>query len=435
MILISLGGNISFKGVEPAQLHAKAVQRLGELGVRVTHHSRLYQTPAWPDPSDPPFNNAVIAVETDMSPQDLMACLLRVEEEFGRVRSVKNAPRTLDLDILAYHDAVVETEHLHLPHPRLSERPFILKPLCDIAPDWQHPVTGESAREMLSGQNISDIIPTIHPECFLPDGTIMGVVNVTPDSFSDGGQYLDAGVAIAHGRELAHQGADILDIGGESTRPGAAPVSPGEEQARILPVIEGVSDYRISVDTRHADTMRAALAAGADIINDISALTHDPEAMGVVVKAGCPVILMHMQGMPETMQDNPDYADVLGEVTTYLEGRVLACLRAGVMPWNIAIDPGIGFGKTLGHNLALLSHLGDLRTAIGMPLLLGVSRKSFIEKLVPNTPPQARLPGSLAALHHALLQGVEGYRVHDVAETLQAVTVFRAINNTASDAA
>ena len=204
-----------------------------------------------------------------------------------------------------------------------------------------------------------------------------------------------------------------------------------EEQRRILPVITALSGHRISVDTRHAATMRAALDAGADIINDVTALTHDPQAMHVVAEAQCPVILMHMQGMPDTMQDDPDYADVVAEVTNYLEQRIRACLCAGVMPWHIGIDPGIGFGKTLAHNLALLSNLDDIRREVAMPLLLGVSRKSFIEKICPGTPAEHRLPGSLAALHQGLAQGVEAYRVHDVGDSAQAIKVWQAIETAA----
>lgn len=432
MILISFGGNVADRGNSPQHTHYQMLAALAARGVRVVRHSRYYKTTAWPDPSDPPFNNGVLAVETGLTPQELLDAMLSVEDEFGRTRSTPNAPRTLDLDLLAYHDQVIDTPKLTLPHPAMHQRGFVLRPLMDIAPDWVHPVLGQTTSHMLAQVDASDVEAQIHPETFLKPATIMGIVNVTPDSFSDGGPYLDPQCAIDHAMSLHVQGATILDIGGESTRPGADAVSVEEEGARILPVIQGVRqrgcDALISVDTRNAATMQAALAAGADIINDVTALTHDPQSLACVADAQCPVILMHMQGMPDTMQDSPNYQDVLAEVTSYLEGRVIACLRTGIMPWHIAVDVGIGFGKTLQHNLILLSHLAQIRRGLGMPVLLGASRKSFIEKICANTPADQRLGGSLAAVFTALQQGVEGVRVHDVAQTHQAMQVYTAID-------
>lgn len=429
MILISFGGNIAFEGQSPTQVHAAAIASLADYGITVVRCSRFYKTPAWPDPAEPPFNNGVLAVETDLSPDALMDTLLMIEQRFGRQRSIKNAPRTLDLDVLSYHDVIMGTSHLTLPHPRVHERAFILKPLCDVAPDWQHPIMNKSAQSLLQGMDISEITLFHHPQHFLRSDCVMGVVNVTPDSFSDGGDYHDPDAAIAHGQALMAQGARWLDIGGESTRPGAKPVAQEEEQARILPVIEALSAQGavVSVDTRHADTMRKALDCGAQIINDVTALTYDPDALPLMGASQCPVIMMHMQGLPETMQDNPDYTDPLLQVGDYLEQRVTTSLRAGVMPWHIAVDPGIGFGKTLDHNLILLRGLGVLRERLGLPVMLGASRKSFIEKICPGVSARERLPGSLASVLSAYRQGVEGFRVHDVAQTVQALSVFQAI--------
>lgn len=261
------------------------------------------------------------------------------------------------------------------------------------------------------------------------DFTLMGIVNVTPDSFSDGGQYYDPQKAVAHGRRLVAEGAKILDIGGESTRPGAAPVAPEEEQARVIPVLEGLRDCGalLSVDTRNASTMAAALKAGAGLINDISALTHDPDALAVVADSGCLVCLMHMQGDPKTMQDAPAYKDVLDEVYGYLEGRIEASEKAGVTRDRLFLDPGIGFGKTLEHNLILLKNLEKF-SDLGVPLLLGASRKRFIEALCPGADAGNRLGGSLAACIAAYAQGVRYFRVHDVAETAQALTVYSHIS-------
>lgn len=257
---------------------------------------------------------------------------------------------------------------------------------------------------------------------------IMGVINVTPDSFSDGGAFLDAGRAIAHGRELAAEGADILDVGGESTRPGAAPVSPESEMARVLPVVRALATegFVVSIDTRRAAVMEAALDAGARIVNDVTALAGDPAAPRVAAGAGASVVLMHMQGEPGTMQDDPRYADAALDVFDYLRARVAACEAAGIPRDRIAVDPGIGFGKTVRHNLRILGRL-DIFLGLGCPVVLGVSRKSFIGRLSRGEPPAERLAGSLAAALAGVARGAHILRVHDVAETRQALVVWRAI--------
>lgn len=257
---------------------------------------------------------------------------------------------------------------------------------------------------------------------------IMGVVNVTPDSFSDGGKFADAAEAVDHAWRLAQAGADILDIGGESTRPGSDPVDLKTELSRVLPVIEaiaGKTDALISIDTRKAEVMRAAVSAGADIINDVSALMHDPRAMEAAAELDVPVILMHAQGDPKTMQDDPRYDDVLLDVFDFLEARVSACVAAGIPETKLIADPGIGFGKLLHHNLALLSGL-SLMHGLGVPVLLGVSRKAFIGRLTGEKVASNRVSGSLAAALAGIAQGTQILRVHDVAETRQALTVWQA---------
>ncbi len=253
----------------------------------------------------------------------------------------------------------------------------------------------------------------------------MGVLNVTPDSFSDGGDHLDPQAAIAAGLRMVAGGAGILDIGGESTRPGSTGTPPAEEQARILPVIAGLRDagVPISVDTRNASTMEAALDAGASIINDVSALRHDPASAPLVAARRCPVILMHMRGTPATMNTLAQYGDVGQDVAAELA----ASLRdAAIDPGQVAFDPGIGFAKTAEQNLALLRDLGPLR-ALGRPLVVGVSRKRFIGAVAQSGAPKERLGGSLAAALFALSQGARVLRVHDVAETVQAVRVWQAL--------
>ena len=257
---------------------------------------------------------------------------------------------------------------------------------------------------------------------------IMGVLNVTPDSFYDGGRRLDPEKAIADGVELVAAGADIVDIGGESTRPGARPVSDQEELGRVLPVIRGLRQavrIPISIDTYKSTVASAALGEGADIVNDISALRFDPAMAAMVAAEKVPVILMHMQGTPRTMQAEPRYSDVVREVRDFLTAQVRYALEKGIEPEKIIVDPGIGFGKTVEHNFSLLRGLHELST-MGQPLLVGASRKTFIGKIL-NLAPDERLEGSLAAAVAAVLAGANMIRAHDVKETRRAVQVADAI--------
>jgi dihydropteroate synthase len=264
----------------------------------------------------------------------------------------------------------------------------------------------------------------------------MGVVNVTPDSFSDGGLFLDASAAIAHARELVAEGADIVDVGGESTRPGAEPVSAEEELRRVLPVVEGISaaDARtvVSIDTSKAQVARSALGAGASIVNDVSALRADPEMAGVVADSGCECCLMHMLGEPRTMQADPRYGDVVDDVRAFLEERMTYAVREGVRERRIMLDPGIGFGKTVAHNLALLRRLDEL-ASLGRPLVVGTSRKSFLGRIVADAVGEAegkeltrRLGGTIATNVLALERGASVFRVHDVAPVRDALAVAAA---------
>jgi dihydropteroate synthase len=256
---------------------------------------------------------------------------------------------------------------------------------------------------------------------------LMGIVNVTPDSFSDGGLYDETEGGITHAAELASSGAAIVDIGGESTRPGADTVAGDEELSRVIPVLEGLDGFHavISIDTRKSTVARAAAKAGAKILNDVSALTYDPACLDAAVETGLDVLLMHAQGEPKTMQDNPTYDDVVLEVFDYLEGRIEACERAGIPRARIAADPGLGFGKTLVHNLALLANL-SLFHGLGVPLLVGASRKRFVGGVGQGKDPKSREPGSHAAAIASAAQGVQILRVHDIAGSRQALEVWRA---------
>ncbi len=255
----------------------------------------------------------------------------------------------------------------------------------------------------------------------------MGIINVTPDSFYSGSRVASAGDACDGARRMLDAGADIIDLGGESTRPGAQPVGEQEEVDRVLPVAERLcgDGAVVSIDTRRAAVMRVALAAGARIVNDVSALTDDDDTVGVVRDSGCDVVLMHKRGQPATMQSAPDYEDVVLEVYEYLERRVAVCEAAGIPRRRICVDPGIGFGKTPQHNMALLSSLGILH-GIGCTVQVGASRKSFIAALGGAARAEDRLPGSIAAVCSAAMGGAHVVRVHDVAETKQALRIWHA---------
>ena len=278
---------------------------------------------------------------------------------------------------------------------------------------------------------LADLIGTAH-RCGQP--LIMGVVNVTPDSFSDGGLFEDATHAIRHGLALLDEGADVLDIGGESTRPGAEPVSEPQELARVLPVIQGLrqrSSAPISIDTSKPAVMREAILAGADMINDVRAL-REPGALETAAEYAVPVCLMHMRGEPLTMQDQPTYSDVVAEQMAFFEERIQTCLQAGLARENLVIDPGFGFGKQLAHNLTLLHRLSELNT-LGYPVLAGLSRKSMLGHLTGREKANERASASVAAALLAAQRGAAILRVHDVAETADALKVWLALKRLDED--
>lgn len=271
----------------------------------------------------------------------------------------------------------------------------------------------------------------------LPGPALMGIVNVTPDSFSDGGLHADRDAAITHGLRLAAEGAAIVDVGGESTRPGADPVSADEERRRVVDVIAGIragADVAVSVDTMKADVAEAAIAAGATMVNDVTACTGDPRMPDVVRDAAVDVCVMHMQGTPRTMQDDPRYDDVVADVAAYLRQRVDALVAHGVAPERIAVDPGIGFGKTVEHNLALLAGTEAIAGATGCPVLVGVSRKRFLGALI-GDPARDRTAASVAAGLAAVERGAWMLRVHDVAPHADALAIARGVRAAEAGAA
>lgn len=294
-------------------------------------------------------------------------------------------------------------------------------------PDWLNGIDDASAKVVRASlDRLSQ--PRNLKSVDLARPLIMAIVNVTPDSFTGDGLSARPGDAIAKGFEMAGQGADIVDVGGESTRPGSAPVSAAEQLDRVIPVIEGLRECGkpISIDTRSATVMRAALEAGATIINDVSALTFDPDSLEVAAASRAPVVLMHCQGTPATMHVDPRYRDVALDVYDYLEDRLGACLAAGIEAERLIVDPGIGFGKTARHNRALVADLA-LFHGLGRPILLGVSRKKFVASRTPQDQPREGLGGSLGAALAGLAQGAHILRVHDVGESVRAVEVWTAI--------
>jgi dihydropteroate synthase len=267
---------------------------------------------------------------------------------------------------------------------------------------------------------------------FGPDPVLMGVLNVTPDSFSDGGEFFGAEPAVAHAEKMFDEGAQVIDVGGESTRPGSDPVNPEEELRRVLPVIRGILSARpdaiVSIDTYRSSTAKAALDTGARVVNDVTAL-GDPKMAGLVAERGCPIVLMHMLGEPKSMQQDPRYEDVVREVRDFLTERAERAIRAGVEPENVILDPGIGFGKTLEHNLKLLNRLDSL-VELGFPVLVGVSRKSFLGKITGSDDTKDRLFGTVAANVLAYERGASLFRVHDVRASGEALAVAATIRRT-----
>src|SRR5919112_2624066 len=266
-----------------------------------------------------------------------------------------------------------------------------------------------------------------------PGPVVVGILNVTPDSFSDGGDFLDPEAAAEQAAAMLDEGADMLDVGGESTRPGSDPVSQEEEIRRVVPVLKRILSVRpeavLSVDTYRSGTAKAALEAGASLVNDVTALRGDPGMVSIIEEAACPVILMHMQGEPKTMQKDPHYQDVVGEVRDFLVERAEYALAAGVRPENIIVDPGIGFGKNLEHNLALLRNL-DALVDLGFPVLIGTSRKSFVERITGVQEARDRVFGTVATTVLAFEQGATFFRVHDVRANRQALAVAEAVLHT-----
>nr|QFG07017.1 dihydropteroate synthase [Kremastochrysopsis austriaca] len=448
---IALGSNV---GDRVLAIHQALEGIKASTSMRLLGTSYLYETPPMYVTTQPSFLNAACAVETSLSSVDLLKELKTLESSIGRQASFSNGPRLIDLDIVMVEDEVLASPILTLPHPRMQERAFVLLPLHDLDPMAVHPIRGTTVREMLSLLPATEMqtVRRVFPLGKHADGSmavvdfskkvfVMGILNTTPDSFSDGGRYVDTTRAMPRVREMFRDGAEIIDIGGESTRPGATAVPAAEQLARILPIIRHVRQEGLpcilSVDTRSAEVARAAVEAGADLINDVSGGGHDRDMLSTAAALRVPLIFMHMRGDPHTMTTLSRYNHVLLE----LQQELSRPLRAAgpVLPlWMQYIDPGIGFAKTAAQNLTLLKpeNLKSFTRALqDRPLLVGASRKRFVREIVSTSQSATEVEESaldaatVATSCAAVYGGASIVRVHEVKTTRLACDTMRAIRD------
>ncbi|MCJ1302827.1 trifunctional dihydropteroate synthetase [Hypocenomyce scalaris] len=444
---IALGSNVG----DRIGMIEKACSEMERRNIKVVRTSSLYETAAMYVTNQQSFINGACQIQTSLDPIELLDELKDIEDSLGRKKTVEKGPRNIDLDILLFDTQMIEHPRLSIPHRLMMEREFVLRPLCDLIPNETIPSLdrGPTFRTQLKSFSSSDTplspltplspsLPSIQSLSPVRSTTIMAVLNLTPDSFSDGGLHSVTASSLNNTlQSFVYAGATILDVGGQSTRPHAPQVCPAEELSRILPTIQHMrsnptfSQTAISVDTYRASIVSAAVAAGADIVNDVSAGTLDPELLPTVAKLGCTVVLMHMRGTPETMNSLTDYPDgVIAGVGHELAARVRAAEEAGIRRWRIILDPGIGFAKTQAQNLELLRRLDDLREhegLQGLPWLVGTSRKGFIGKITGVKDARERGWGTAAAVTAAVKGGADIIRVHDVAEMSQVVKMADAI--------
>ena len=415
--------------------------------VAVERVSPIYATPPWGVTDQPDFLNLCAAITTDLEPLPLLTVIKQIEQRVGRVPSKRWGPRLIDIDILLYDDLVYADEQLTIPHAQMTNRAFVLVPLNEIAPDTMHPVRNQTIATLTQAVDQSEIRPIVNSRnnALFEWGKrtyIMGILNATPDSFSGDGLLTEDNMLasiVAQAQRFVAEGADILDIGGESTRPGFQVVTGEMERERVLPAIRAIRtalpDVLISIDTYRAETARQALAAGADWVNDIWGLKHDPEMVAVVAEAGCPVVMMHNgRNRPRISADDGtggyygyfEYDDLIPDVLRELGESVEIALQGGVSAENIILDPGIGFGKTGPQNLELLHHLSALKS-LGFPILLGASRKGFIGHLLGGLSADQRVEGTLATTAIGIERGADIVRVHDVLQNVRTARITDAI--------
>lgn len=447
---LALGSNIGNR----VKMIESAIRKMCDRGLTVLRTSALYETKPMYLENQESFINGACEIKTSLSPMELLEQLKAIENDLGRVKTVENGPRTIDLDILLYDEELVENSRLSIPHKRMLEREFVLQPLCDLIPNSIPPTPDSIASyqdvlehlpkptDPLSALTpLSDYCPPIRNQFPTKATHLMAILNLTPDSFSDGGLHSSADpgplLNILRSYTNRQRPVTILDIGGQSTRPHAPQVSPDEELSRILPTIKAIrSDpsfqtMAISVDTYRAFVAAEAVKAGADIINDVSAGQLDPEMLPTIARLGCTCILMHMRGTPETMNTLTSYPDgVINGVGTELLGRVREAEKVGIRRWRIMLDPGIGFAKKQAQNLELIRRFSELRDFEGLwgfPWVVGASRKGFIGKITGVEDAKERKWGTAATVTAAVQGGADIVRVHDVREMGEVVAMADAI--------
>ncbi|WPG99330.1 Hypothetical protein R9X50_00214400 [Acrodontium crateriforme] len=449
-IFVALGSNIGDR-VDAIESACRAMEEDGR--IRIVKTSQLYETKAMYVEDQGDFLNGVCEIATYLEPMELLDRLQEIEQDMGRVKLIDKGPRNIDLDILFYKRQSVKTERLTIPHPLILEREFVLRPLLDVYNEQMRPLSRKSPQAALSALQHDPTMKqyNVLASCLDPSHTLdptrstrlMSILNTTPDSFSDGGKNPPSDVAALQQTVISHiaAGASIIDVGGQSSRPNAEPITAEEEITRVLPAIKMIrslpeaKNVAISVDTYRASVAKAAVEAGADIVNDISAGTMDPEMLRTVGRLGCSYIMMHMRGTPETMQssENCDYPEgVVQTVNRELSKRMRMAEMSGIRAWRIIADPGVGFSKTPEQNAALLRHkwktggeiMGIRKRA---PVLIGTSRKSFIGHFTGVQSPEQRVFGTAATITAAIEAGADIVRVHDVQEMGQVVKMADAI--------
>ncbi|RDA85594.1 hypothetical protein CP532_0905, partial [Ophiocordyceps camponoti-leonardi (nom. inval.)] len=445
---IALGSNV---GNRIGEIE-KACREMDRRGIRVRRTSSLWETPPMYVTDQDRFINGACEVETTLDPLGLLDELQQIERDMGRRKIVDKGPRNIDLDILLYGQDSVSSDRLTVPHAGIAEREFVLRPLAQLIPRMALFTSqpGKVVEAYLSelpplDEPLSSVTPLgPPPRCpsltpLAPDREtqIMAILNLTPDSFSDGGRH-GVDTLVSDVADMISGGASIIDVGGQSTAPGRSPVSAEEEAARVLPAIEllrkmpETREAVISVDTYRASVAEQAVAAGADMINDVSAGRLDPAMLPTVARLGTTICLMHMRGTPQTMMRETEYGEggVVPAVASELLSRVAAAEEAGVRRWRIVVDPGIGFAKTTGQNLELLRRLDELRRwpgLDGLPWLVGASRKTFVGKVTGEVAAHERIWGTAATVAAAVQGGVDVVRVHDAREMAKVAAMSDAI--------
>ena len=460
-VYIALGSNIGNR-IMALDEALKELRNIGTLKCT----SFLYETPPMYLNDQPSFLNAACHLVTNLSPNDLLIKLKYIEDKIGRIKTVRNGPRLIDLDIILYGNNEIKKPDLQIPHIRLHERAFVLRPLCDLNPYLIHPVLKKTMSELLNRlpeeelKSMKKVIPikgktlkssknenledtskllTVGNDCI-----ICGILNITPDSFSDGGKFLNMTNAIDQALSMELEGANLIDIGGESTRPGATPVTVEEEIKRVVPIIKALRESglkcAISIDTRNSEVAREAIEAGANIINDVTGGRHDPKMLNFAATLGVPIILMHMRGTPITMLDDKytKYDDVIIDVATELNQQLENADKCGIPRWMQIVDPGIGFAKKDNDNEILLkpTNLKKLKQLLGnRPMMVGLSRKRFLKNIITQNIKTNDIDDNNLrdfATIGACLSAIEGdtdiLRVHNVKAITSAITVFKKLS-------